>query len=267
MSIISWIEREKTCSARDIDVLADLAQVLRVPPAVLGLAPDQRRILDPVDRRDVLGGAVALAVSALLPQGVATAGRIDMAQVEQCWTALNRLFELDGLHGGGPVYELAAGMARRLQDALARGSYSPSVGEELHSVTAAAMEHAAWSAYDAGWQQRARQGWLETCHHADLADAPGARVTALASMALQAERPGNGPEVVALAQAARTSAKDQATPTLLSLLAAREAIGHALHGDRAAAVSSVAEARRWLDHGRAGDEPFWLDFWGPADLA
>ncbi|MGH3930804.1 MAG: hypothetical protein ACRDTF_12585 [Pseudonocardiaceae bacterium] len=62
-------------------MLADLAQVLEVPPAVLGLAPDQRRTLDPVDRRHVLGGGVALAVSALLPQGVAVAGRIDAAQV------------------------------------------------------------------------------------------------------------------------------------------------------------------------------------------
>ncbi len=265
---ISRIECGKTRSARDIDVLADLAQVLGVPPAVLGLAPDQRRTLDPVDRRHVLSGGVALAVSALLPQGVATAGRIDAAQVVQCWTALNRLIELDDHHGGGPVYELAAEMAQRLQDALARGSYLPSVGDELHSVAAATMEHVAWLAFDAGWQQQARRGWLETCNHADLAGVPEARVTALASMALQAgKKAGNGPEVVALAQAARTAAKDQATPTLLSLLAAREAIGHALSGDRAAAVSSVAEARRWLDQGRRGDEPFWLNFWGPADLA
>jgi len=128
---ISRIECGKTRSVRDIDVLADLAQVLGVPPAVLGLAPDQRRTLDPVDRRDVLGGGVALAVSALLPQGVATAGRIDAAQVVQCWTALNRLIELDDHHGGGPVYELTAGMAQRLQDAMSR-SASPCALRQLN---------------------------------------------------------------------------------------------------------------------------------------
>ncbi|MGH3711803.1 MAG: hypothetical protein ACRDRQ_27760, partial [Pseudonocardiaceae bacterium] len=26
-------------------------------------------------------------------------------------------------------------------------------------------------------------------------------------------------------------------------------------------------AHQWLDQGRRGDEPFWLDFWDPADLA
>lgn len=269
-STISRIESGKTRAARDTDVLADLAQVLGVSPAVLGFAncPDQHRTLDDVDRRGLLGGSVALAVTALLPQSVATPGQIDAAQAARCWTALRRLVELDDSQGGATVYEMTAGMVRRLQDALRGGSYLPSVGRELQAVTAATMEHAAWLAYDAGWQQRARQWWLETCHFADLADATEARVTAWASMALHAgDDQRNGAEAVALAQAARTAAGDQATPTLLSLLSAREAVGHALTGDRSAAASSVAQARRWLDRGRRGDEPFWLDFWGPADLA
>jgi hypothetical protein len=72
---------------------------------------------------------------------------------------------------------------------------------------------------------------------------------------------------VDLAQAARAAVHDQASPTLLSLLSAREAVGHARAGDHAAAVSAISQSRQWLDQGRRGDEPFWLDFWGPADLA
>ncbi|MGH3942320.1 MAG: hypothetical protein ACRDTG_27610 [Pseudonocardiaceae bacterium] len=34
-----------------------------------------------------------------------------------------------------------------------------------------------------------------------------------------------------------------------------------------AASLSIAQAGTGLDRGRRGDEPFWLDFWGPADLA
>ncbi len=215
-----------------------------------------------------LSGAVALAVTSLLPQGVATPGHIDATAAADCWTALRRLVELDDHQGGATVYQMAAGMARRLEDALRRGSYLPSVGHELHSVTAATMEHAAWLAYDAGWQDQARYWWLETCHLADLAGVPEARVTALTSMALQAsDDPARGRDTVALVQAARATAQDRATPAVLSLLAAREAVGHARIGDRRAAVSSIAEARRRLDLGRRGDEPFWLDFWGPADLA
>jgi hypothetical protein len=155
-----------------------------------------------------------------------------------------------------------------LQDALRRGSFVSSFGRELQSVTAATMEHAGSLAYDAGWQQKARHWWLETCHLAELTDVLDVRVTAMASMALQASNtPGGGRETVNLAHTARATAGDQATPILLSLLAAREAVGHAQTGDRLAAVSTMGRARQWLDQGRRGDEPFWLDFWGPADLA
>lgn len=216
----------------------------------------------------MLGGAVALAVTALLPQGVAAAARIDATQVAQCWTALHRLFELDDQQGGAEVYQMAAGMAQRLQNALRRGSYQPAVGHELQAVTAATAEHAAWLAYDAGQAQQARQWWLEACHFADLSGVLDSRVTALASMSRQAgDDPRRGSETVGLAQSAQAAAGEQASPTLLSLLAAREAVGHAWAGDRAAATASIAQARRWLDQGWQGDEPFWLDFWGPADLA
>ncbi|MGH3792273.1 MAG: hypothetical protein ACRDQ9_16070, partial [Pseudonocardiaceae bacterium] len=167
-------------------------------------------------------------------------------------------------------YQVAEAMVQRLQDALRRGSYLPAVGRELQGVTAATMEYAGWLAYDAGWQQKARHWWLETCHAADLSGVPDARVTALASMSLQAsDTQGGGRETVDLVHAARTAAQEgqPPSPTLLSLLAAREAVGHAHIGDRAATVSALSQAHQWLDHGRQGDEPFWLDFWGPADLA
>jgi transcriptional regulator with XRE-family HTH domain len=269
---ISRLERGVSRAARDTDILADVAEALGVPPAALGVVgqSDQPPILDDVDRRNFLGGAAGLAVTALLPQAVATPGHIDADQADQCWTALRRLFELDDHQGGATVYQVAEGIALRLQDALRRGNYVSSVGRELQSVAAAAMEHAGWLAYDAGWQQKARHWWLETCHLAELADVPDARVTALASMALQASNtPGGGRETVDLIHAARTAAlQDQSpSPALLSLLAAREALGHAHTGDHVAAVSLVGQARQWLDHGQRGDEPFWLDFWGPADLA
>lgn len=235
---------------------------LGVPSAVLGVtsAPDQRPTLDGVDRREFLEGATGLAVTALLPRTVATPGRIEAADVTQCWTALRRLYELDDRHGGiGTVRQLTEGMARRLQDALRQGSYLPAVGRELQKVTAATMEHAGWLAYDAGWQDRARRWWLETGHFTDVAEVPGVRVTVLVSMALQAGDAGNGREAVDLVQGARkTATHTQENLPLLSLLAAREAIGHAQADDRGAAVSALGQARQWLDRGRRGNEPFRL---------
>lgn len=270
-STISRIEESKTRAAHDMQVLTDLAQALGIPPAVLGVADQagQAPILDGMDRRNVLGGAAALAVTMLLPHGVATAGRIDTDDVAQCWTALDRLQEIEWHQGGATVYQVSEGMAQRLQEALHNGSYTPEAGRELQRVTVAAMSRAGWSAYDAGWAQQARRWWLETRHLADLVDVPEAKVRALAAMALQTgKRPGGGPEAVELAQAATTAAaQEAATPSLLSLLAAREAIGHAQAGDTSAATAAIAQARHWLDQGRTPDEPFWLGFYGPADLA
>jgi transcriptional regulator with XRE-family HTH domain len=267
---ISRLERGVSRAARDTVILTDVAQALGVPPDVLGVSGRSAHppILDGVDRRDFFGGAAGLAGAVLLPREVTTPGRIDTAQVAQCRTALGRLEELDALYGGAAVYQVAEGMVQRLQDAVRRGSYPPAVGRELQGVTAAAMDQAGWLAYDAGWQHKARHWWLEACHLAELAEVPDARVTALASMALQASNtPGGGRETVNLAHAARAAAGDRATPVLLSLLAAREAVGHAQTGDRSAAVSAMSQAHQCLDHGRGGDEPFWLDFWGPVDLA
>lgn len=277
-STISRLERNKSRAARDTTVLVDLAAALGLPPGALGLAArggETARTLDDVDRRDFLGSALGFAVTALLPQAVATPSRdcrIDAAGVTHCWTAIRRLFELDDQGGGSTVYQLAEGMAERLEQALRSGTYSSKVGRELQHVTAAAMDAAGWLAYDAGGRDKARHWWLETCHLADLSGIPAARVTALASMALQASTdPSRGKETVALAQAARSAAGSHATPSLLSLLAAREALGHAHCHDRAAARSSMFNAWRLLDQEKRDDEPLWwdawLDFWGAADLA
>ncbi|MGH3769810.1 MAG: helix-turn-helix domain-containing protein [Pseudonocardiaceae bacterium] len=268
---ISRVERGVSRAARDTAVLADLAGALGVPPTVLGVAsaPGQRPILGGVDRREVVGGAVGLAVMVLLPQSVVTPGRVDAADVAQCWSALRRLEELDEHQGGTVVCQVAEGMARQLQDVLHRGSYLPSVERDLQGVTAAAMDQAGWLSYDAGWPDRARRWWLETCHFTDVNEVPDVHVSALAAMALQASKAGSGREVVDLIQAAKKIASHGQvnSPLLLSLLAAREAIGHAQAGDRSAAVSALGQAHQWLDRGRRGDEPFWLYFWDAADLA
>lgn len=266
---ISRLERGMGRALRDTAILADLAGTLGLPTEAFGLVrPDAPPpTLDGVDRRDFLGSAIALAAAALLPQPVAEPARISADDVAQCWVSLRRLFELDDRQGGGTVYAMAAEIARHLQNALNRGSYVSAVGHELGQVATATMEHAGWLAYDAGRQDDARRWWLETCHLADMASLQDARVTALASMSLHATTTGRGREAAQLAQAARAAAGDTASPVLLSLLAARRAVGLAQVQDSVGAAAAVAEARRQLDLGRRGDEPLWLDFWSPADLA
>ncbi len=242
---------------------------LGIPPGTLGVLPpgEKPSTLDDVDRRTFLTSTIAVAVAAMLPQTVASPAQIGAADVAQCWTGLRRLFELDDHHGGATVYEIAAALANRLQNALRRGTYGPTVAQDLQAVTAASMEHAGWLAYDAGRMDAARRWWLETCHLADVATLPQARVTALTSMALNATTSGSPREALDFISAAQSIAGGAASPTLLSLLSAREAVALAQTHDSAGAKKAIATARRFLDRGKQPDDPFWLEFWNPADLA
>lgn len=270
---ISRLERGSTRATQDAVLLADVADALGVPPGTLGVAarreaPSATSVED-VRRRDFLGGAAALTAAALLPQAIVSPSVLGQPEVDQAWRALARLFELDDLQGGAQVFEVADAMATKLSAALHRGRFSPDVGRQLANVAGTAMEHAGWLAFDAGQHGAARSWWLETIHLArDLGEAPTAHVAALASMSLQASGdPARARETTRLADAARVAAGDAATPTLLSVLTAREAVGFAQSGDALRAKAALAESNRHFER-RGGDgEPLWLQFWSPADLA
>ncbi|MQA78549.1 MAG: helix-turn-helix domain-containing protein [Streptosporangiales bacterium] len=269
----STISRVESGKITDGPVLADVGEALGIPPAALGLDDPARDgpIVGEVERRDLFKGAIAVASAAMLPAVIADTDRpqrVGAEAVAGCWSALHRLYELDDHQGGGAVYELTAGMAARMQRALARTSHTQATGRRLRAVTAATTVHAGWQALDAGRRDAARRWWLETLHVADLGPgAEEARVTALSGMALMANRdPAHGREAVGLAGAARSAAGSDATPTLLSMLAAREAMGYAGAGDNAEAIRALSASRRHLQQGRRGDEPAWLSFWCLADL-
>src|SRR3954452_15834330 len=89
---ISRLERGVGRAVRDTAILTDLANTLGLSPKMLGLVrtADKSPSLDGVDRREFLGGALALAAAAMLPQQVAAPGQIGASDVEQCWRSLRR---------------------------------------------------------------------------------------------------------------------------------------------------------------------------------
>jgi transcriptional regulator with XRE-family HTH domain len=264
----------------DVGVLTNLANLLGLPRCAVGLAPAEDgtealpagRNVEDVKRseflRGVLGAATALALPAVVADDVP--GRVDQRTVRECRVALGRLYDLDNRLGGAAVYGITAHVVERMRNTLARASYHPESGAALHEIAAAAAEHAGWLSFDAGRPGPARRWWLEALHMADLGGARQVRITALVSMALQAAdspRPLDGREAVNLVQAARSTVGNDRVPRLSSLLAAREALGHARSGDRTAALHALATSERLLDTTPVDDEPAWLRFWNPADLA
>lgn len=265
----------------DIAVLRSLGDVLGIPQAALGLAddftsrrlPESRRNLPDVQRSEFLRGVLGAAAALALPRAVADddASHVDDATVRDCQAALERLYELDQRFGGEPVYALAAHMVGRMRGILRRASYPPAVGRALHRVAAATSARTAWLAFDAGRDDDARRWWLESLHLSELGDSPGVRVNALTTMALHAceGEDATGREAVALVDAARRVPRTPPSARLQSLLAARQALGHARGGDGQSAIRSLSAAAALLDHdpdGGFNDEPAWLRFWNPADF-
>lgn len=267
------ISRLETGRLRDRVVASDVADALEIPADVFsGITghPAGGHRVDDVERRDMLKATLAVASAAILPAAVTeadTGRRIGVGAVNDCWRALERLHRLEVTRGGVAVYELTAGMARQLQTAIGSATYSAAVGRRLRQVTAAMMIQAGWQAYDARQPDVAHDWWLETLHLGDLGDGVEEyRVSALASLARQAtDGVRHGNDAVELSRsAARVSG---ATQAMLSLLAAREALGHASLGDRAAMSSAMRRSRRHLDRSDGEDNPVWMRFWGPSDLA
>lgn len=267
------ISRLEKGQIRDLTVTNDVADALGVPTDIFsglaGAGAIGSRVED-VERRDMLKAALAVASAAMLPDAVADIAqgkRIGTGAVADCWRALGRLHVLEAQYGGAAVYELTAGMAGRLQSAVGGAAYGSVVGRKLRQVTAATMIQAGWQAYDARRRDVARRWWLETLHLADLgAGVEEYQISALASLSREAtDGVRQGREAIGLAQsAARIKGT---TPRMLSLLSAREALGHAVLGDRSNAQSCLRRSRRALEQGDSLEDPTWLKFWGPSDLA
>lgn len=224
---------------------------------------------DHVKRRVFLASTVAASALALLPRSIATLGHIGPDDIADGWRALHRLYYLDDVIGGASGYPLAADMARRLRAALYAGRFTSAVRGELESLTAAAMEHTGWSAFDSGDAAAARGWWLEANHLADVAGIAAPRIASLSAMALQTSRePATAAETPGITGVVRSLAGGtNASPILSSLLAARDAVAHAHRATHGAASAALCESRRQLDRGGDGTEPPTLDFWGEADLA
>ncbi len=167
--------------------------------------------------------------------------------------------------GSEGVYELSNAYSKRLLHLTRVARITPPVASTLNRVLAASHETAAWLAYDSGRYDAARYHWLDAMHVADVHRFGEVRPRAMAGMSLHATYRGWAGEAVQLAQ---TAARQQdLTPRVRSLLAAREAVGHAAAGDAAAADHALALSMRLLEAGSHADDPPWIAFWGPEDFA
>ncbi|KWX01882.1 hypothetical protein LI90_2915 [Carbonactinospora thermoautotrophica] len=215
-----------------------------------------RDLEDPVQRREFLAGALAMAAPTPLSPG--DGKRAVNAYVEDAERTLTQLQDLERKFGAGYLVRLAEAQADELVRLLDAGMDSPG----LQSVAASAHTLAGLMQFDAGNQGRARYLYKEALYLAQLAGDRGLVARIAAAMSMQANNLQRPHEAVKLARFGAEHAPDGGR--VAALLAVREARGWALLG---AEREAEAALRRATDsYERAGADPAWVMFFNESEL-
>jgi hypothetical protein len=221
-----------------------------------------------IDRRVVLGSAVG-AAAGVIGTTFAADNAVGTAHLMELREGLRSLFSLDDAYGSADVRPLAVRHLARVRRVINTGTYSDSVGRQLHLLAGEVAEHCGWLAYDADEQNDASRLWGDALTSATMLQDDGLQILVMASMSLQAIHVGRPRDGLELARSARRRAALLGASRLEGVLAVREARALASAQDASSAKRALADAMRLTeraDRGRAAPSPAWADFHGQAEL-
>ncbi|WP_407566594.1 tetratricopeptide repeat protein [Streptomyces sp. 184] len=182
--------------------------------------------------------------------------------------AVRRIRLHDDRHGADDLYARAGCTLRTARTLLPEVAPRPGAdADRLHAAAGELAISVGWLAHDSGRYADARSHYAEALATARLADDPALEAHAFSNTAFLARDTGRAHEAVRAAQAGRRAAAALGSDRLRSLLAAREAGGWALLGDRAATREALAAAGDLFARGGADRGPEWMSFYGEAELA
>ncbi|MET7363781.1 tetratricopeptide repeat protein [Streptomyces sp. NPDC005562] len=231
-----------------------------------------------VQRRAFMTGSTATVAAALGPIGLTLGGpaeaaalrgrRVGDAEAGAVETAVRRIRLLDDRHGADGLYRRAAAPLRTAYALLDAGTTTrQSTSDRLHAGAGELAISVGWLAHDSGRFDDARSHYAEALATARVAGDAALEAHAFCNTAFLARDAGRPREAVRAAQAATHAARGLGSPRLLSLLALREAGGWAGLGDRAGCEQALSRAHGLFERGVRDEDPEWMTFYGPAELA
>ncbi|MFE5717875.1 helix-turn-helix domain-containing protein [Streptomyces erythrochromogenes] len=265
-SAVSRLEKHGTGAYRT-DVLARVAAHLQIPPALVGLA-DQHALQDgsqDVERRNLLGLAVAAAATPLLPAAApADTDGGQSAALRLNTTALRRL------DGSTPSRELSESVHAhlRLIQSVSRDARSDAHRARLAAVGSETASLAGWLAWDMGDHGSARTWYGSSIRAARTAGDPLLAAYQIGSLAQFEAHAGNGPQALSLAARARQVLGPQRPPVADAWLSSVEALAHAAGGDGTGADQALTRSRAAAEALPADPPPWpWVFRFGPEKVA
>ncbi|WP_328899846.1 regulator [Streptomyces sp. NBC_00441] len=175
---------------------------------------------------------------------------------------------LDHAYGGGHARQALVRYLEHETEPMLRGTYGEATGRRLFAAAADLTRLAGWTSYDIAAHGLAQRYFVQALR---LSQAAGDRAYGsyvLITMSRQAVYLAHGREAVQLARVAQQGVGSAAPHTVMALLHAVEARGHAVLADSKACTASLARAERALEAARPGDEvPHWARHFDEAQLA
>lgn len=231
---------------------------------------------DDVNRRQfgMLGAAVG-AMWSVPGSGIrADVVRFGVGDARALMAAVDRMGAEEQRVGGVSLVDEALAGVAKAQAMLDGCVYDEQAGREFRIATGNLACLAGWTAFDADVHPIARSAYNEALALAAEADDPDLTAHVCLNIALQLvslSRVGRArpQRALAMVERARDLMRGRPPGRIHALIATREAMAHAVSGDRAAFARSMATAWRELDYAvdqEPVDEcPRWLRFVTPAE--
>ncbi|MBW1596694.1 XRE family transcriptional regulator [Streptomyces sp. JJ38] len=266
-------------SVTTFDKIATIADALRIPGHMLGLAPrgwetaeqPPRHPAAPagttgttrdgdstVRRREFFKASATAGLAVGLPELTPpTIGRrIGRDIPDRLHQRTARLRRLDDVLGGGDTYRVYTGEYQSTKAMIRESSYTEQTGRALLSVLAEQAQQAGWAAFDAGKHADARS--LYEASHESAREAGDAALAgnALAFLAYQRINGDRAAGVETAEQSCRT-AGPAAPSGVRALLHERLAWAYAVAGDDSETERALSTAQAALDDNDGAPQPDW----------
>ncbi|MFG3406498.1 helix-turn-helix domain-containing protein [Streptomyces sp. NPDC048142] len=249
--------------------IVQIADALRVPGQVLGLAPrpweadspghSSEEIGPSVRRRTILQAATATGLAAALPalHSPEPPSRITPGYIEELRARAARLRRLDIYLGGGDTYRVYLAEVQRMKSLLRGAVFTDDARQRATALLAEQAQQAGWSAFDGGRTREAADLYEESRDLAREASDPDLYGNALAFLAYKIG-PDDRQAAVAVAEASCTTITARTPSTVRALLHERHAWACAVDGQVAGTERALEAAREALDSAQDGEpQPDW----------
>jgi len=232
-----------------------------------------------LQRRTVLTGSAWVATALAEPVGrwlldaadpavTGTGGRrVGEADVDALWRMCTAFADALYQLGGGYARSTLLHYADQAVAPLLSGSYTDKVGRKLFAAAARLCDIAGFMCFDSDRQGLGQRYFIQALRMAKISGDAALGAHILANLSEQAHHQGHPDQAVVLADAGVTTARRAGSRRVLGRCHVIQARALALRGDERGSDRALNDAERALDGGAPGDEPAWISFFTPQQLA